>query len=213
MTGVLLSDSQAVSRTAFFVRVKLASFLLWLAGCQVPKPQPSHSPPTQTPTPNPSHPEKSWNIQRKFPGPIRPRACPHPSSDPHHYPNPSYHPPSLWPLLPPLPWIQRDREQLEGEVQLVGSGLKVQPDTSRAPSNSSCLKSPWKRHLLHLNPEVLKSAAEYTYLPDISGGETGREMWRTTLFDKSIVLLWLTVFLSVSTFQAGASDKAINMHK
>lgn len=62
MTGVLCSDSQAASRTASFVRVKVASFLLRLARCQVPKPQPNHSAltptPNPTPTQHPSHPGK-----------------------------------------------------------------------------------------------------------------------------------------------------------
>ncbi|KAI9534400.1 hypothetical protein NQZ68_014818 [Dissostichus eleginoides] len=105
----------------------ILSFLLGLAACQVPKPP--HHPPKPKPLP-------SWKVLKRtngnFQGLVRPRACPHPSSDPHlHHQHHHHHHPdaSSLPVPPPPNWIQREGEQLEGEVQLE----KVQPDASRAP--------------------------------------------------------------------------------
>lgn len=79
----------------FFVRVKLASFLLWLAGCQVPKPHPNPTtppPPTHNPNSN-SKPLLSWK-ELKHTTEIS-RACP-PKSVP---------PPVQWPQPPSKPLL------------------------------------------------------------------------------------------------------------
>lgn len=89
-----------------FVRVKLASFLLWLAACQNPKPQPlvqhpCSSPPKIKPNSNsapPSHPERSSDTQTEISRAYTPKSVPPPatlSTDPHHHSH------RHKPLLPP----------------------------------------------------------------------------------------------------------------
>lgn len=76
------------------------------------------------PNPNTPHPQiscsrplPSWNAQRKFPGPVHPRPCPHPVQPPSPPPRP---PP------PPLPRAQRGRE-VKGSLSAAGRQAGRQP--------------------------------------------------------------------------------------
>lgn len=160
------------SLSATFVRVKLASFLLWLAACQIPKPQPlvqrpHSSPPKIKPNSNSAPPPILRGAQthkRKFPGPIRPRACPPAtlSTDPHHHSHRHHHKP----LLPPctLLCLQSKGTGSSGEVKCSLQALSYAPLASFPPRLTS--------FLLELKAEVLQSAAENTRRP---GREVGRE--------------------------------------
>lgn len=138
---------------------KLPAVAGGLPNPQTPNPT---TPPPQPKLQTPPILKRAETYKRKFPGPVRPRACPHPVQWP---------PPPSKPLLPPcgpctLPCLESNGTESSREVKCSLSALSWK--SSQPPSDSSRLKS----SLLHLKPGVLQSAAESTCTPD---REAGRE--------------------------------------
>lgn len=179
-----------------FVRVKLASFLLWLAHCQVPKPQPNHSPQFQLQLQTPPVLKRaetySGNFQR-----LSTQGCAptRPVNPPPQSPPKSLLPTSFPADSTPSPALNPKGQRAAGRWS-AACGRWAE---SQARHLSCCLWLLLSKIYLKTPPPSLepRSALECRRVHLFAGHkhwrDTVRETWRTTLFDKSIVLLWLKV--------------------